>query len=155
MGLWSQTAPKTWCFWTVMLDKILESPLDSKEIKPVNPKGNKIWIFIGRTDAEAEALILWPFNVKSQLTGKDPARKDWTQEEKGVTEDEMVGCHHWLNGREFEQTLRDSKRQKSLESYSPRGHKRWTQLSNWTTKFTIYFIQSNFIYINLLYSIHI
>jgi len=86
--------PKNWCFWTVVLEKTLESPLDSKEIKPVNPKGNQSWIFIGRNDAdaEAEAPILWPSDVKSWLIGKDSdAGKDWGQEEKGVTEDDMVG----------------------------------------------------------------
>ena len=91
---------------TVMLEKILESPLDCKKIKPINPKGNQPWIFIGRIDAKAEAPILWPPDSKSQLTGKDPdARNDWRQEEKGMTEDEMVGWHHRLNGHEFEQTL--------------------------------------------------
>ena len=84
-----------------MLEKILESPLDYKEIKPVNPKENQFWIFIGRTDAEA--AILWPPDAKSQLIGKDAdAGKDWRQEEKGMTGDEMVGWHHWLNGHEFE-----------------------------------------------------
>ena len=84
----------------------LESPLDSKEIKPVNPKRNQPWIFIGRTDAEVEGSILWPPDTKSRLTGKDPdAGKDWRQKEKGATEDQMVGWHHWLNGLEFEQTL--------------------------------------------------
>ena len=84
-------APKNWCFWTVILEKILESPLDCKEIKPVNPKGNQLWIFIGRTDTEAEALILWPPDVKNWLIRKDPdAGKDWGQEEKGATEDEML-----------------------------------------------------------------
>ena len=84
--------PKNWCFWTVVLEKTLESPLDFEEIQPVNPKGNQPWIFVGRTDAEAEALILWPPDVKSWLIGKDPdAGKDWRQEEKGMTEDEMVG----------------------------------------------------------------
>ena len=96
-------APKNWYFWIVMLEKTLESPLDSKEIKPVNVKGNQQWIFIGRTDAEAEAPILWPPDVKSRLVGKDPdARKYWRQEEKGMTEDEMVRWHHRLNGHEFE-----------------------------------------------------
>ena len=86
--------------------KTLESPLDSKETKPVHPKGNQSWIFIGRTDAEGEAPILWPLDVKNWLIGKDPdAGKDWRWEEKGTTEDEMVGWHHWLDGREFEQTL--------------------------------------------------
>ena len=94
--------------------KTFESPLDSKEIKSVNPKGNQPWIFIGRTDVEAEALILWPSDAKKWLIGKDPdAGKDWRQEKKGATEDEMVGWHHWLNGREFEQTPGDSEGQGS------------------------------------------
>ena len=96
-------ALKDWCFWTVVLEKILESPLDYKEIKPVHPKGNQPQIFIGRTYAEAEAPILWPPDVKNWLNGKDPdAGKDWRQEEKGMTEDETVGWHHRLNGHEFE-----------------------------------------------------
>ena len=96
-------APKNWCFQIVLLEKTLESPLDSK-IKPVNPKGNQPWIFTGRTDAQAEAPILWPSDVKNWLIWKDPdAGKDWRQEEKGMTEDEMVGWHHQLNGHEFEQ----------------------------------------------------
>ena len=95
---------KNWCFWTGVLEKTLESPLDCKEIKPVNPKGNEPWIFIGRTDAEAEAPIVWPPDAKSWLTGKDPnAGKDWRQEERGTTEDEMVGWQHQLSGHEFEQ----------------------------------------------------
>ena len=94
---------KNWCFWTVVLEKTPESPLDRKEIQPVNPKGNQPWIFIGRTDAEAEAPILWPPDVKSQIIGKEPdAGKDWRQEEKGTTEDEMVGWYHRLNGHESE-----------------------------------------------------
>ena len=103
--LWTRDswALKNWCFWTVVLEKTLESPLDCKEIKPVHPKGNQSWIFIGRTDAEAEAPILWPPDVKNWLIGKDPeAGKDWRQEKKGKTEDEMVGWHHQLNGHEFE-----------------------------------------------------
>ena len=95
----------------MVLEKILESPLDCKEIKPVISKGNQPWIFIGRMDAEAEASMLWPPDVKSLLTGKDPnAGKDWRQKEKRVTEDEMVRQHHWLDGHEFEQTPRDSER---------------------------------------------
>ena len=98
------------------------SPLDSKETKPVTPKGNQPWIFIGRTDAEAS--ILWPPDAKSWLTGKDStAGRDWGQEEKGTTENDMVGWHHWLNGHEFEQTLGDSEEQGSLACCSPRGHK--------------------------------
>ena len=92
--------PKNWCFWTVVLEKTLESPLDCKEIQTVNPKGNQSWLFIGRTDAEAEAPILWPPDVKNWLIGRDSdARKYWRQEEKGMTEDEMVGWLHWLGGR--------------------------------------------------------
>ena len=111
-------------FRTVVLEKTLKSPLDSKEMKSVNPKGNQPWIFIGRTDAEAEAPILWPPDVKSQLIRKDPtAGKDWGQEEKGVTEDKIVGWHHWLNEHEFEQTPGDSEGQGSLACCSPWGHK--------------------------------
>ena len=96
-------APKNWCFWTVVLEKTLESPLDCKEIKPVHPKGNQSWIFIGRTNAKAETPILWPPAVKNWLIWKDSdAGKDWRQEEKGSTEDETVGWHHRLDGHEFE-----------------------------------------------------
>ena len=95
-------APKNWWFWTVVLEKTLESPLDCKEIQPVHPKGNRPWIFIGRNDAETKTPILWPPDVKSWLIGRDPdAGKDWEQEEKGMTEDEMVGWHHRLNGHEW------------------------------------------------------
>ena len=94
--------PKNWCFWTGVLEKTLESPLNCKEIKPVNPKGNQSWIFIGRTDTEAETPILWPSVAKNWLIWKDPdAGKDWGQEEKGMTEDKMVGWHHRLNGHGF------------------------------------------------------
>ena len=95
-------APKNWCFWTVVLEKTLMSPLDYKEIPPVHPKGDQSWMFIGRTDAEAETPILWPPHANNWLIRKDPdAGKDWRQEEKGMTEDEMVGWHHQLNGHEF------------------------------------------------------
>ena len=107
-----------------MLEKTPESPLDSKEIKLVNPKGNQSWIFIARIDAGAETPILWPPDGNSQLTGKDhDAGEDWKQEEKGTTEDEMAGWHHRLDGHEFEQTLRDSEGQGSLACCSPWGHK--------------------------------
>ena len=93
---------KNWCLWIVVLEKTLKSPLDSKEIQPVHPKGNKSWLLIGRTDAEAETPILWPSDVKNWLIWKDPdAGKDWKQEEKGTTEDEMVAWHHQLDGHEF------------------------------------------------------
>ena len=95
-------APKNWCFWTVVLEKTLESLLDCKEIQPVHPKGDQSWVFIGRTDVEAETPVLWPPDVKSWLIWKDPdVGKDWGQGEKGLTEDEMIGSHHWLNGHEF------------------------------------------------------
>ena len=117
--------PKNWYLWTVMLEMTLEGPLKSKEIKPVHPKGNiQSWIFIGRTDAEAEAPILGPPDAKSQLIGKDPdAGKDWGQEEKGTTEDKMVAWHHWLNRHEFEQASGDSEGQESLTCCSPWGRK--------------------------------
>ena len=104
---------KNWCFWTMVLEKILESPLDCKEIKPVSPKGNQPRIFIGRTSVKAPIFL--PPNAKSWLTGKDPdARKDWRQEEKGMTEDEMGGWHHQFNAHEFAQTLGNSEWQGSL-----------------------------------------
>ena len=126
--------PKNWCFWTVVLEKTLERTLDCKEIKPVHPKGNQSWIFIGRTDAEAETLILWPPDAKNWLTGKDPdAGKDWRREEKGMTE--MVGRHHWLDGHEFEQAPEVGDGQGSLACFSPWGCKEsdTTELLNWLT----------------------
>ena len=115
-------ALKSWCFWTVVLEKTLESPLDCKEIQPVNPKGNQHWIFIGRTDAEAETTILWPLGTKSQLTEKDSlAGKDWGQEEKWTTEDEMVEWHHQLNGPESDQTPRDTERLACCNSCGCKG----------------------------------
>ena len=113
---------KNWCFWTVMLEKTLESPLDRKEIQPVHPRGNQSWIFIGRIDAEAETSTLWTTNAKSWLIGKDPdAGKHWRQKEEG-TEDEKVGWHQ-LNGPNFEQTLGDSEGKGSLERCSLWDHK--------------------------------
>ena len=118
----------------MVLEKTFDSPLDCKEIKPVNPKGNQSWIFIGRTDAEAEASVLWPPNVKSRLTGKDPdAGKDWRQE-KGMTEDEMVGWHHWLNEYEFEQTPGESEKQGSLHAALSGVTSSQTRLRDWTIK---------------------
>ena len=115
---------KNWCLLTVVLEKTLESPLDCKESQPVSPKGNQPWIFTGRTDAETEAPKLWPPDAKNWFIGKDPdARKDWRQEEKGTTEDGMVGWHHWLDGHEFEQASGDGNGQGSLACCSPRGRK--------------------------------
>ena len=126
--------PKNWCLWIMVLEKTLESLLDCKEIKPINPKGNQPWLFTGRTDAQSEAPILWPPDAKSQLIGKVPdAGKDWRQEEKGATEDEMVGWHHQLNGRKFKQTLGDIE---GYEAWHVAVHgvtKSWTWLSGWKT----------------------
>ena len=117
-------AAKNWCHWTVVLEKTLESPLDCKGIKPVNPKGNQSWIFIGRTNAKAEAPVLWPPYAKNWLIGKDPdAGKDRRWEEKGMTEDEMVGWHHWLDGHEFEKAPGVGDGQGSLACCSPWGRK--------------------------------
>ena len=113
---------KNWCFWAVVLEQTLERRLDCKEIKPVNPKGNQLWTFIGKTDAEAPDL--WPPYGKSWLTGKDPdVGKDWGQEENRETGDETVGWHYWLNGHEFEQTQGDSEGQESLMCCSSWGLK--------------------------------
>ena len=128
-------ARKNWCFWTVGLKKTLESPLDCKEIQPVHPKGDQSWIFIGRTDAEAETPILWLSDVKDWLTGKGPdAGKDWRWEEKGTSEDEMVGWHHRLDRHEFEYAPVVGGRQGSLEGCSPWGHKEsdTTEQLNWS-----------------------
>ena len=114
--------PKNWCFQTVVLERTLESPLDCKEIKSVNTKGNQPWIFIGKTDAEAP--ILWPPNAKNRLIAGDPdAGEEWRQKEKGVAEDDRVRWHHWLNLHEFEPTLGDSGGQRSLACCPPWGHK--------------------------------
>ena len=125
---------KNWCFWTVVLEKTLESPLDCKEIQPVHLKGDQSWIFIGRTD-EAETPILWPPDAKNWLIWKDPdAGKDWRWEEKGMTEDETVGWHHRLNGDEFEQALGVGVGQGGLACCRPWGHKEsnTTEQLNWT-----------------------
>ena len=132
---WRIDAFELWCW------RRLENTLDSKEIKPVNLKGNQPWIFIGRTEAEAEAPILWPPDAKSQLIGKDPdAGKDWGQEKKGMIEDEMVGWHHQLNGPEFEQTPGDGEGQEAWRAAVHGGIKCWTRLSDWATTTTTYLL---------------
>ena len=146
--------PKNWCFWIVVLEKTLESPLDCKEINPVDPKGNQPWIFIGRTDAEGP--ILWPPDGKSWLIGKDPnAGKDWRQE-KGMTEHEMVQWHHWFHGHEFEQTLGDSERQRSLVCCSPWNHKEsemiWCLSNNNRSQNTVNYSKGHFL---CMWSTHI
>jgi len=128
-------APKNWCFWTVALEKTLESPLNCKEIQPVHPKEDNSWVFIGRTDVEAETPIFWPPDAKSWLIGKNPdAGKDWGQEEKGMTEDEMVGWHHRLNGHGFGWTLGVGNGQEGLAYFGSWGCKEldMTEWLNWT-----------------------
>ena len=135
-------APKNWCFWTVVLKKPLESLLDCKEIPPVHPKGNQSCILIRKTDAEAETPILWLPNAKNWPFGKDPdAGKDWRQEEKGITEDEMVAWHHRLDGHEFEQALGVGDGQGGLACCSPWGCKELNMIEwlNWTDLAIIYF----------------
>ena len=127
-------APKNWCFWTVVLEKTLESPLNCKEIQPVHPKWNQFWIFIVRTDAEVETPILRPPQAKNLLIGKDSAfGKDWRQEDKGTAEDEMVGWHHWLNGHEFEQAAEAGDGHRRLACCSSWDHKELdiTEQLNW------------------------
>ena len=142
VSCWAQ---KNWCFWTVVLEKTLECPLDYKEIQPVHPKGNQSWVFIGRTDVEAETPTFWPPDAKSWLIWKDPdAGKDWRQEEKETTEDEMAGWHHWLYGRESGWTLGVGDRQGGLACCDSWGRKEldtterlnWTEL-NWGPLFCI------------------
>ena len=126
---------KNWCFWTVVLEKTLESSLDCKEVQPVHPKGDQSWIFIGRTDAEAETLIFWPPDVKRWLIRKDSdAGKDWGQEEKGITEDKIVGWHHQHNGHGFGWTPGVGFGQGGLVCWGSRGHKEsdTIELLNWT-----------------------
>ena len=126
-------AQKDWCFWTVVLEETLESPLDWKEIKSVNPKGNQPWIFIGKTDAEAEAPKLWPPVAKSWLIRKDPdAGKDWRQEEKGMTEDEILRWYHWVDGHEFEWAPGIGDGQESLVCTDHGVTKSLKCLSDWT-----------------------
>ena len=140
--MWELDCKESWalknlCFWTVVLEKTLESPLDCKEIQPVNPKENQFWIFIGRTDAEAEAPILWPPDAKNWLIWKNPdAGKDWRQEEKGTTEDEVVGWHHWLNGHEFNG-------QGSLACCSSWGHKE-SDTNEWLNELNCQILEKRF-----------
>ena len=152
-----------------MLEKTPVSPLDCKEFKPVNPKGNQYWIFIGGIDAEAEVPILWPPDMKNWLIGKDPdAGKDWRQEEKGTTEDEMIGWHHRLSGHEFEQTLGVGDGQGSLVCCSPWNHKEldMTEQLNWielklilysldlVQKFLLFFFYKLYDFLSLISSVY-
>ena len=149
---------KNWCFWTVVLEDTLESTLDCKEIKRVNPKGNQPWIFIGRTHAEAETLILWPPDAKNWLTGKEPdAGNDWRQEEKGMTEDEMVEWHHWLDGHEFEQAPGVGDGQGNLECFSPWGHQEsdTTEWLNWTEPHPLHSTHCPPTWLHTIFRIHV
>ena len=135
VGLWRKLSTKNWCFWSVVLEKTLESPLDCKEIQPVHSEGDQPWDFFGGNDAEAEAPVLWPPHAKSWLTGKDPdASRDWGQEQKGMTEDEMARWHHRLDGHEFEWTPGVGDGQGGLESCDSWGCKEldMTERLNWT-----------------------
>ena len=142
-------ALKNWCFWTLVLEKTPESPMDCKEIQPVHYKGGQPWVFIGRNDAKAETPVLWPPHAKSWLIGKDSdAGRDWGQEKKGTTEDEMAGWHHWLDGREFEWTPGDGNGQGGLACCDSWGRKEsdMTERLNWTElihlgKCTRYFLR--------------
>ena len=133
LGCKESWALKNWCFWTVVWKKTFESLLDCKEIQPVHPKGNQSWMFIGRTDAETEAPILWPSDVKNWLIGKDPdAGKDWRQEKKGTTKDKVVGWHHGLNGHEFEQAPGVGMDREAWHAAVHGVAKSRTRLSDWT-----------------------
>ena len=130
---WTVKKPKNWCFWTVVLEKTLESPLNGKEIQPVHSKGDQPWDFFGGNDAKAETPVLWPPLVKSWLIRKDSdAGRDWGQEEKGMTEDEMAGWHQWLNGRESEWTLRVGGDREAWRAAIHGVAKSRTRLSDWT-----------------------
>ena len=136
VGQWRKLALKNWCFWTVVLEKTLESPLDYKEIQPDHAKGDQSWVFTGRTDAEAETPILWPPHAKSWLIGKDPdAGRDWGQEKKGTTEDEMIWWYHRLNGHGFGWTLGVGDGQGGLACCDSWGRKEldMTEQLNWLT----------------------
>ena len=140
--------PKNWCFWTVVLEKTLESPLDFKEIQPVHSKGDQSWVFFGRNDAKAETPVLWPPHVKSWVTGKDSdAGRDWGQEEKGTTEDEMAGWHHRPDGREFEWTPGVGDGQGGLEycnSWGRRVRHNWATELNSTELYYLFHKIENF-----------
>ena len=143
-------APKNWCFWTVVLEKTLESPLDCEEIQPVHSEGDQRWDFFGRNDAKAETPVLWPPHLKSWLIGKDSdAGEHWRQEEKGTIEDEMAGWHHRLNGHEFEWSLGVSDGQEGLACCSSRGYKEldMTEWLNWTELMIIVVLDTVYRYI--------
>ena len=146
-------APKNWCFWTVVLEKTLESPLDCNEIQPVHSKGDQPWVFFGRNDAKAETPGLWPPHGKSCLIWKDSdAGRDWGQEEKGMTENEMAGWHHWLNGREFEWSPGDGGKQGGLACCVSCGRKKsdMTEWLNWTELNSMYWAKFSYLQLPIL-----
>ena len=143
-------APKNWCFWTVVLEKTLESPLDCKEIQPVHSKGDQPWVFFGRNDAKAETPVLWPPHLKNWLIGKDSdAGRDWGQEEKGTAEDEMAGWHDRLNGREFEWTPGVGDGQGGLACCDSWGRKESdrTEQLNWTERWLFNYYTMTFSFV--------
>ena len=143
---------KNWCFWTVVLEKTLESPLDCKEIQPIHSEGDQLWDFFGRNDAKAETLVLWPPHAKSWLIGKDSDfGRDWGQEKKGTTEDEMAGWHHWLNGRESEWTPGVDDGQGGLACCDSWGRKEsdMTERVNWTDRQKSSFSRTNVVFISI------
>ena len=155
-------ALKHWCFWTVVLEKTLQSLLDCKEIQPVHPKGDQSWVLIGRTDVETETAVLWPPDAKSWLIGKDPdAGKYWRQEEKGTTEDDMVGWHHQLNGHGFGWTPGVGDGQAGLACCSSWGHKEsdtteglnWTELSLCHLRIAIFLMEGYKLVLNLFHKL--
>ena len=149
VGLWRNWAPKNWCFWTAVLEKTLESPLDCKEIQPVHSKGDQPRMFFGRNDAKAETPVLWPPHAKSWLIGKDPdAGKDWGQEEKGMTEDETARWHHQLNGREFEWTTGMVMDREAWRAGIHGVAKTRTRLSDWTEVNNLLMDWCNTLYLN-------
>ena len=148
-------ALKNWCLWTVVLEKTLESPLDFKDIKPVNPKGNQCWIVIGRTDAEVEALILWPHDGKNWLIGKDPDAEKYWRQEKEMTENDMIGWYHQLNWYEPEQAAGDDEGQGSLMCCSPWDCKEsdmteWLNWTDWLKEHYMYSKKGEWIHLRLV-----
>ena len=154
VGLWRKLSTEELMLWTVVLEKTLESPLDCKEIQPVHSEGDQLWMYFGRNDAKAETPVLWPPHAKSWLIGKDSdAGRDWGQEEKGMTEDEMAEWHHRLDGREFEWTPEDGDGQGALVAAIHGVAKSWIWLSDWTELNRLLWVKSQFLEPDILTSV--